>query len=189
MSKTSLNINGSLLDISSPIVMGIINLTADSFYDGGKIKTDKDLLIKAEKMLAEGATILDVGAYSTRPGAANIPLHIETQNAVNGIKNILVEFPDAIISVDTFRAQVAKQAIENGASIINDVSGGNLDSEMFDTVANLDVPYIIMHMRGNPKTMSQLTQYDNLISEIIDYFNRKIKLLSSKGVSDVIIDP
>jgi dihydropteroate synthase len=189
MSKTSLNINGSLLDISSPIVMGIINLTADSFYDGGKIKTDKDLLIKAEKMLAEGAAILDVGAYSTRPGALDIPLQVETQNAVNGIQNIIKEFPNAIISVDTFRSEVGKQSIENGASIINDVSGGNLDSEMFDRVASLNVPYIMMHMRGNPQTMSQLTQYDNLISEIIDYFNNKIKLLNSKGVSDVIIDP
>lgn len=189
MSKTSLNIDGSLLDISRPIVMGIINLTADSFYDGGKIKTDKDLLMKVEKMLAEGATILDVGAYSTRPGAADIPLQVETQNAVYGIQSILKEFPEAIISVDTFRSEVGMKAIENGASIINDVSGGNLDSKMFDTVATLNVPYIIMHTRGNPQTMSQLTQYDNLISEIIDYFNHKIKLLNNKGVSDVIIDP
>ena len=189
MSKTSLNIDGSLLDISRPIVMGIINLTADSFYDGGKIKTDRDLVMKAEKMLAEGATILDVGAYSTRPGAADISMQIESQNAVNGIQSILKEFPEAIISVDTFRSEVGKKAIENGASIINDVSGGNLDSKMFDTVASLNVPYIMMHMRGNPQTMSQLTQYDNLISEIIDYFNHKIKLLNNKGVSDVIVDP
>lgn len=189
MSKKSLNINGSLLDISSPIVMGIINLTADSFYDGGKIKTNKNLLDKVEKMLAEGAAILDVGAYSTRPGAADIPLEVEMQNAVNGIQSILSEFPDVIVSVDTFRSAVGKQAIENGASIINDVSGGNLDGQMFDTVASLNVPYIMMHMRGNPQTMSELTQYDNLISEIIDYFNNKIKLLNNKGVSDVIIDP
>ena len=189
MAKTSLNIKGSLLDISSPIVMGIINLTADSFYDGGKIKTDKDLLIKTSRMLAEGATILDVGAYSTRPGALDIPLQVETQNAVTGIQSILKEFPDAIISVDTFRSEVGKQSIRNGASIINDVSGGNLDNEMFDTVGSLNVPYIMMHMRGNPQTMSQLTQYDNLITEIIDYFNNKIKSLNSKGISDVIIDP
>lgn len=189
MSKISLNIDGSLLDISTPIVMGIINLTADSFYDGGKIKTDQDLLTKAEKMLAEGATILDVGAYSTRPGSTDIPIKMEVENAVVGIKSIRKEFPEALISVDTFRSEVARCAIENGASIINDVSGGGLDKKMFDTVAGLKVPYIMMHMRGNPQTMSQLTQYDNLISEIIDYFNSRIKLLNNKGVSDVIIDP
>ena len=189
MSKTSLNIDSSLLDISRPIVMGIINLTADSFYDGGKIKTDQDLLTKAEKMLVEGAAILDVGAYSTRPGATDISIEMEVSNAVDGIKSIRKEFPEALISVDTFRSEVARCAIENGASIINDVSGGGLDKKMFDTVAGLKVPYIMTHMRGNPQTMSQLTQYDNLISEIIDYFNSRIKLLNNKGVSDVIIDP
>lgn len=170
MPKTSINIKGSLLDISNPIAMGIINLTADSFYDGGKIKSDKDLIHKAEKMLSEGASILDVGAYSTRPGASDIPIEVEAQNAISGIKSILKEFPKAVISVDTFRSQVVKLAIDNGASIINDVSAGNLDSKMFDLVADIKVPYIMMHMRGNPQTMNELTQYDNLILEIIDYF-------------------
>ncbi|MEQ6120805.1 dihydropteroate synthase [Reichenbachiella sp. MALMAid0571] len=189
MPKSSLNINGSLLDISSPVVMGIINLTADSFYDGGKIKNDQDLLGKAEKMLSEGAAILDVGAYSSRPGAVDIPVETEANNAIHGVESILKEFPEAVISIDTFRSEVAKQTIENGVSIVNDISAGGLDDKMFETVADLKVPYIMMHMRGNPQTMSKLTVYDNLISEIIDYFNARIKLLNAQGVSDVIIDP
>ncbi|MEQ9285813.1 MAG: dihydropteroate synthase [Cyclobacteriaceae bacterium] len=189
MSKTYLNIKGSLLDISRPSVMGIINLTADSFYDGGKIKNDKDLLLKAEKMLSEGATFLDVGAYSSRPGAVDIPVDTERENAVNGIKTILNEFPEALISIDSFRSQVARAAIDHGASVINDISAGALDKDMFDTVATLKVPYIMMHMKGNPQNMVKLSQYKDLISEIIDYFNGRIKLLYSKGVSDVVIDP
>ena len=189
MPKSSLNINGSLLDISSPIAMGIINLTADSFYDGGKIKNDKDLLNKAEKMLSEGAAILDVGAYSSRPGATDIPVETELTNAIRGIQAILKEFPKALISIDTFRSEVARRTIENGSSIVNDISAGGLDEKMFETVADLKVPYIMMHMRGNPQTMSKLTGYDNLISEIIDYFNARINLLNAQGVSDVVLDP
>lgn len=189
MPKSSLNINGSLLDISSPVVMGIINLTADSFYDGGKIKNDKDLLTKVDKMLSEGAAILDVGAYSSRPGATDIPVETEVNNAIRGIQAILKEFPKAVVSIDTFRSEVARRTIENGASIVNDISAGGLDDKMFETVADLKVPYIMMHMRGNPQTMSKLTGYDNLISEIIDYFNARIKLLNAQGVSDVVIDP
>lgn len=189
MPKTSINIKGSLKDISRPVVMGIINLTADSFYDGGKIKSDKDLLLKAEKMLSEGAMFLDVGAYSSRPGAVDIPLGTEMENAINGIKTILKEFPQALISIDTFRSQVARAAIDHGASVINDISAGGLDKDMFDTVASLRVPYIMMHMKGNPRSMAKLSQYKDLISEIIDYFNGRIKLLNSTGVSDVIIDP
>lgn len=189
MLNRSLNIKGALLDISSPIVMGIINLTADSFYDGGKIKSDKDLLDKAEKMLSEGATILDVGAYSSRPGANDIPIEIELKNSIAGIRTILDEFPKAIISIDSFRSEVCTAGIEIGGSIINDISGGALDSKMFDTVAELRVPYIMMHMRGNPQTMAELTDYKDLVSDIIDYFNEKINLLHAKGVHDIIIDP
>ena len=184
-----INIKGELVALSSPKVMGIINLTADSFYDGGKIKTDQDLLNKVEKMLVEGADILDVGAYSSRPGATDIPMRDEWDAAVDGIDAILKHFPEAIISIDTFRATVAKGAWEHGASIINDISGGNLDAGMFDLVAELNVPYIMMHMRGNPQTMASLTDYDNLITEIIDYFNAKVKELRSRGVKDIIIDP
>jgi len=169
--------------------MGIINLTADSFYDGGKIKTDKDLLNKTEIMLSEGATILDVGAYSSRPGATDIPLETELKNSLAGIEVILEKFPEAIISIDSFRSPVCKSGIKHGASIINDISGGELDPEMFDTVAELRAPYIMMHMRGNPQTMTQLTDYNDLVSDIIDYFNEKINLLHAKGVHDIIIDP
>ena len=189
MTKTTLNIKGELLDISSPVIMGIINLTADSFYDGGKIKSDRDLLLKAEKMIGEGAAILDVGAYSSRPGADDVPIELEIKNSTAGINTILKEFPKAIVSVDSFRAKVAQSGIENGASIINDISGGDLDSDMYDTVAALKVPYIMMHMRGNPQTMSQLTEYEDLASEVIDYFNLKVNQLKSKGVTDIILDP
>ena len=185
----SLNIRGELLDLSTPKVMGIINLTADSFYDGGKIKSDKDLLKKAERMLAEGAAILDIGAYSSRPGASDIPVEQELKNALNGIRSILKEFPNTTISIDSFRSDVARECVESGASIINDISGGNLDNNMIDTVAELKVPYIMMHMRGKPQTMSNLTDYEDLLSEIIDYFNARINVLLEKGVSDVVVDP
>lgn len=184
-----INIKGELMALSSPKVMGIINLTADSFYDGGKIKSDKDLLTKVEKMIAEGVDILDVGAYSSRPGATDIPMREEWDAAVDGIDAILKHFPDAIISIDTFRATVAKGAWEHGASIVNDISAGSLDKGMFDLIAELNVPYIMMHMRGNPQTMASLTDYDHLVTEIIDYFNAKVKDLRSRGVKDIIIDP
>ena len=187
--KWKINVGGSLIDLHEPLVMGIINLTADSFYDGGKIKSDKDLLEKVEKMMSEGVDLFDVGAYSTRPGAKDIPVSEERSNSVNGISTILDEFPSAVISCDTFRSEVASAAIEAGAGIVNDVSAGQLDDQMFKVVSELRVPYIMMHMRGNPKTMMQLTDYDDLISEIIDYFNDKIVQLKKRGVADIIIDP
>ncbi|MEP2026197.1 MAG: dihydropteroate synthase [Reichenbachiella sp.] len=184
-----INIKGELMALSMPKVMGIINLTADSFYDGGKIKSDKDLLIKVEKMVAEGVDILDVGAYSSRPGATDISMRDEWDAAITGIDAILKQFPEAVISIDSFRSTVAKGAWEHGASIVNDISAGNLDATMFDVIAEINVPYIMMHMRGNPQTMTQLTGYDHLVSEIIDYFNAKAKELRSRGVKDIIIDP
>lgn len=187
--KWQINVDGRLIDLSTPAVMGIVNLTADSFYDGGKIKSDKDLLNKAERMLAEGATILDVGAYSSRPGADDIPLDTEMNNAQKGIQTLLKEFPNAVISVDTFRSEVARRAIDSGALIVNDISAGHLDDRMIDTVAELKTPYIMMHMRGNPQTMMQLTDYEDLISEIIHYFNERINVLTARGVGDIIIDP
>ncbi len=177
------------MNLSRPVVMGIINLTSDSFYDGGKIKNDSDLLTQAEGMLAAGAAILDIGAYSSRPGASDIPEAEETRRAVSGVETVLKEFPDAVLSVDTFRSTVAREAVLQGASIINDISAGALSSDMAETVAALKVPYIMMHMKGNPQTMANLSDYNNLISEIIDYFNGRIKLLNSLGVPDVIIDP
>lgn len=184
-----INIKGKLMALSSPKVMGIINLTADSFYDGGKIKSDQDLLAKVENMLADGVDILDVGAYSSRPGATDIPMREEWDAAVSGIDLILDQFPEAIISIDTFRATVAKGALEHGASLVNDISGGSLDQGMFDVIEGAHVPYIMMHMRGNPQTMSNLTDYDHLVSDIIDYFNEKVTALRARGVKDIIIDP
>ncbi|MEO9965152.1 MAG: dihydropteroate synthase [Reichenbachiella sp.] len=180
---------GQLMALSEPKIMGIINLTADSFYDGGKIKSDRDLMTKVEKMIAEGVDILDVGAYSSRPGAEDIPMRDEWDAAMSGIDTILGHFPDTVISIDTFRATVAEGALEHGAALINDISGGDLDSRMFDVVAKASVPYIMMHMRGNPRTMSNLTDYDELVSDIIDYFNAKVAVLKSMGVNDIIIDP
>ena len=177
------------MDLSVPKVMGIINLTADSFYDGGKIKSDKDLLTKVEKMIAEGVDIMDVGAYSSRPGAIDIPEETERQNATEGIKSILKEYPEAVISIDTFRSSVAKACLDAGAKIVNDISGGSLDEGMFDFLEEVNVPYIMMHMRGNPQTMTQLTEYDDLINDIIDYFNAKVTELNQRGVKDIIIDP
>lgn len=177
------------LSLADPRVMGIINLTADSFYDGGKIKSDLDLLNKVERMTREGVDILDIGAYSSRPGAKDIPLEDERKSAATGIESILKNFPNAILSIDTFRSQVAKEALEHGASIINDISGGSLDEAMFDLVAESKAPYIMMHMRGNPQTMTGLTDYSDMVSQIIDYFKDKINDLRNRGVKDIIIDP
>jgi len=177
------------MDLSIPKVMGIVNLTADSFYDGGKIKSDLELLTKVEKMTAEGVDILDVGAYSSRPGAQDIPLKIELKNAVNGVDTILRDFPDCTISIDSFRSKVAKSCLDHGAAIVNDISAGALDEKMFDLIAARNVPYLMMHMRGNPQTMAQLTDYDDLLTEIIDYFNEKVQRLTEMGVSDIVLDP
>lgn len=184
-----INVKGKLMALSSPKVMGIINLTADSFYDGGKIKSDSELLTKVEEMLQDGVDILDVGAYSSRPGAIDIPMREEWDAAVDGIDSILKHFPESVISIDTFRSTVAKGALEHGACIVNDISGGNLDNGMFDLLSEVNAPYIMMHMKGNPQTMVNLTDYHHLVSEIIDYFNAKVKKLKSLGVKDIIIDP
>lgn len=184
-----INVRGVLMDLSAPKAMGIVNLTADSFYDGGKIKSDADLLKKVEKMSIEGVDILDIGAYSSRPGSIDIPMELEMKNAVNGIQSIKREFPNSVISIDTFRSAVAKKCLDYGADLINDISGGELDPAMFDLVEKVNVPYIIMHMRGNPQTMTQLTTYDHLIADIIDYFNEKVVELNRRAVKDIILDP
>lgn len=188
-SAKTLNVNGKLVDLSSPAVMGILNITADSFFAGSRFIAETEILKQAEKMLSEGATFLDVGGYSSRPGATDISVDEELQRAVSAIKSIIKEFPSALISIDTFRAEVARQAVREGASIINDISAGELDQNMFKTVAELKVPYIAMHMRGTPQTMKELTNYSNLIKEVFDYFVVKIDQLKKLGVNDVIIDP
>ncbi|QQX78139.1 dihydropteroate synthase [Aequorivita iocasae] len=169
--------------------MGIINITPDSFYDGGKTFSEKEILKQAKKLLSEGATFLDVGGYSTRPGAEEVSEKDEIERAAGAIETILKSFPQALISVDTFRSEVAKKAVEAGAAIVNDVSGGTLDAEMYKVVAKLKVPYILMHMRGNPKTMAKLTEYKNVTIDVLKDLAEKIALAKSEGINDIIADP
>lgn len=185
----TLNLGGRLMDLNTPCVMGILNITPDSFFEGSRVTTEQAILNQAEKMLAEGAAILDIGGYSSRPGAEHISEVEETERAVSAIKLIHTHFPSAILSIDTFRSNVARQAVSEGASIINDISAGELDKAMFETVAKLGVPYIAMHMRGTPQTMKTLTEYNNLITEVASYFSEKINTLHQLGIKDIIIDP
>ena len=185
----TLNCRGTLIDLSIPKVMGIINVTPDSFYDGGKTFSEKEILKQAERMLSEGATFLDVGGYSTRPGAEEISETEEIRRVVESVESMLKRFPEALISVDTFRSEVAKKAVEAGAAMVNDVSGGTLDAKMYKTVAKLKVPYILMHMRGNPKTMAKLTDYKNVTIEVLKDLAEKITLARAEGINDIVADP
>ncbi|WP_064197079.1 MULTISPECIES: dihydropteroate synthase [Emticicia] len=179
-----------LIDLSSPKIMGILNITPDSFFAKSRYNADIDLLIeKAAEMLKQGATFIDIGGYSTRPNAAEVSTNEEIDRVVPAIEAIVKNLPDAILSIDTFRSKVAQAAIHAGAAIINDIAGGNLDEFMFKTVAELNVPYILMHSRGNPQTMNSLNQYDNLTLEIIHELNEKVLQLRLLGVKDIIIDP
>ncbi len=187
--KNTLNAGGNILDLGKPVVMGILNLTPDSFYDGGVYFTEKEALKRAEQILSEGGTIIDMGAYSSRPGAVDISPEEELERLIPALKAIVKEFPEAVISADTFRAAVAEQAVSEGAAIINDISGGGLDNKMFETVARLKVPYILMHMRGNPETMTKLTDYEDVLKEVLNYFSEKVYALRLLGVKDIIIDP
>jgi dihydropteroate synthase len=185
----TLNCKGRLLVVDKPLVMGIINLTPDSFYEGSRFNSPDDILKQVEKMLSEGADILDFGAQSTRPGSDRITDDEELRRLIPSLEIIVKNFPDAIISADTYYAKVAKEAVSTGASIINDISGGNMDTRMIDTVATLNVPYILMHMNGEPGTMQKKPDYNNVTREILDYFIFKITVLRKKGVHDIIIDP
>jgi dihydropteroate synthase len=185
----TLNIKGRLIDLSTPLVMGIVNVTPDSFYDGGRYNSDKDLLEKVSQMVTDGASIIDVGGYSTRPGAPDISSGEENERVIPAIRAIRKEFPMLLISIDSFRSEVARAAIGEGADLINDVSGGSLDVEMFKTVAALHVPYILMHMKGNPQNMTKQTDYKDLVKEVIDHLQKKIYSLHELGVKDVIVDP
>lgn len=184
----TLNCNGKLIDLSTPKVMGILNCTPDSFYDGGKFKSDSAFLKQVEKMLLEGATFIDVGAYSSKPNAAFVSEEEELNRLLPVIDLILKAFPQTLLSVDTFRSQIAKKAIENGAAIINDISAGKLDDLMLETIAQLQVPFIMMHMKGTPQTMQSLTQYENLVKEIMFYFSERIAVARSLGINDLIVD-
>jgi len=187
--KVTVNAGGKLIDLSKPKVMGIINLTPDSFYAGSRKQSIDAALQQAEKMLKDGADFLDLGAYSSRPGADDISVQEETDRLLPVVEAIVSRYRDVVLSIDTFRAVVAEAAIKAGAHIINDISGGQLDADMFATVARLQVPYILMHMKGNPKTMQQLAGYDDVFAEVYDYFADKYYQLKQLGVHDVIIDP
>ena len=188
-SMHSINCKGKLLTFSRPLVMGILNITPDSFFDGGKNNSLKQAVFQTQKMLDEGADIIDIGAYSSRPNADFVSEETETERLIPIIEMLCKEFPDVVISVDTFRAGVADKAIDAGAAIINDISGGNLDENMFQTVARKQVPYILMHMRGTPKNMQQLTDYDDLVGDMMYYFSEKLEQAYEAGIKDVIIDP
>lgn len=187
--KTTLNVGGKLIDLNQPKVMGIINITPDSFFAGSRKTTVKTAVAQAQKMLADGADILDIGAYSSRPGATDISAQDETDRLLPIIEAITGELPEAVLSIDTFRSSVAFAAIRAGAHIINDVSGGTLDNAMFATAAKLQVPYILMHMKGTPQNMVQQAHYEDVFSEVFDFFTNRYHQLKTLGIHDVIIDP
>jgi dihydropteroate synthase len=187
--KETINCKGELIDLSTPRVMGILNITPDSFYDGGIYKNESEILSQVYVMLKEGATFIDIGAYSSRPNADHVSENEELQRILPILNLVLKEFPEALISIDTFRSEIAEQCITNGAALINDISAGTLDNKMLQTVANLKVPYIMMHMRGTPQTMQQHTQYDNLVKEILFYFSERIASARALGILDLIVDP
>lgn len=186
----SININGELFDLYPPKVMGILNVTPDSFYNGSRCFTEDKIASRIKDIINEGAEMIDIGGYSSRPFADDISHEEEYRRLETGLRLIKEIAPNAIISIDTFRADVARKCIENfGSAIINDISGGTLDENMFDTVADLKVPYILMHMRGNPSTMTQLTEYENVTADVITDLSHKINRLTQLGVNDIIIDP
>ena len=185
----TINCNGILVDLTPPKVMGILNVTPNSFYDGGKHKEINAIIHQVDKMLTEGAYFIDIGAYSSKPSAEFVSESEEINRLLPIINELVATFPNIILSVDTFRANVAKAAVEHGVAIVNDISAGLLDDKMLETVAELKVPYIMMHMRGNPQTMSDLTDYDDIVKEMISYFSERISKARSFGISDIVIDP
>lgn len=185
----AINCKGNLINLSAPKVMGILNITPDSFYDGGKLKNDLTVLTQVEKMLDQGASFLDIGGYSSRPGAKHIAESEELQRVVPTVELILKKFPNAVISVDTFRSAVARLSVEAGAAIVNDISAGRLDEKMISTVAELQVPYVMMHLRGTPQNMKSLTDYEDVTLDVLQYFSEKIALARQAGINDVIVDP
>lgn len=187
--KSTLNVRGKLLDLSKPKIMGILNLTPDSFYDGGRNNNLHDALKKTEQILSEGADLIDIGAYSSRPGAEHISEETESERLIPVLRAIVSEFPDAILSIDTFRSGIARTAVNEGAGIINDISAGSMDNEMFQTIATLGVPYIMMHMKGTPQTMASQNDYEDITTEVCQYFASRIQKLKNLGVNDLIVDP
>lgn len=186
----TINVGGKLLDLGEPQVMGILNVTPDSFYGKSRKQSDEEIAARVRSVLQEGGCMIDIGAYSTRQGAADVPVETEMSRLRHGLGILRREAPDAIVSVDTFRADVARMCVEEyGVQIVNDISGGELDDRMFDTVARLGVPYILMHIKGNPQNMQDNPQYDDLMCEMLVYFGSKVQRLHEMGVKDIILDP
>jgi len=185
----TINCKGSIIDLSTPKVMGILNITPDSFYDGGRYKKESHILNQTKNMLDEGATFIDVGGYSSRPGADHVSEQDEIARVIPVVKLLVEKFPDILISIDTFRGSVAKAAIEAGAALVNDISAGQLDNEMIPTIGHLNVPYIMMHMKGTPQNMQENTKYDDILTDINFYFSERIAEARTHKINDIIIDP
>lgn len=184
-----MNCKGQLINLCTPHIMGILNVTPNSFFDGGKYKNESEILLQVEKMQIEGATFIDIGAYSTKPNADFVSEEAELNRIVPVVDLILQHFPEMLLSIDTFRSAVAKACIESGAALINDISAGNLDDKMMEIIAKYKVPYIIMHTRGTPQTMQTLTDYENIVKEMLFYFSEKVARARSFGINDLILDP
>jgi len=185
----TINCKGQLVDLSKPKVMGILNITPNSFFDGGMYKNENQLLERVEKMLTEGAAFIDAGAYSSKPNAEFVSEEEEISRIIPVVILLQKHFPDILLSIDTFRAEVARVCIENGAAIINDISAGKLDEKMLETIAKYQVPYIMMHMKGTPQTMQTFTQYENIIKEMMFYFSERVAVARALGIHDLIVDP
>ena len=189
LKNTLINCKGNLLNLDEPCIMGILNVTPDSFFDGGSYLSEEEIVTQVKKHLDEGAAIIDVGGYSTKPEAAFVSEEDELSRVLPIIKLIHQEFPECIISIDTFRSKIAEKAVENGANIINDISAGSMDKQLFDCVANLNVPYILMHMQGTPENMQKAPSYQHVTQEVMSFLSEKVDILTKKGVNDIIIDP
>lgn len=190
ISPTYINVKGRLLDLTTPQVMGILNVTPDSFYSGSRMQTQEEIAVRVRQIIDEGASIIDIGAYSSRPNAEHITAGEEMNRLRTGLEIVNRNHPNAIVSVDTFRADVAEQCVKDyGVAIVNDIAAGEMDDRMFETVARLGVPYIMMHMQGTPQNMQKEPHYDNLIKEVFIYFARKVQQLRDLGMKDIILDP
>ena len=186
--QSTLNLNGKILDLSVPAILGVLNATPDSFFAGSRTTDPGEMTDRAGQMLAHGATFIDIGGYSTRPGASDVPESEEADRVLPVLESLVKNFPGIRISIDTFRSSIARQAVQAGAVLVNDISGGQADAAMFETVSHLGVPYVLMHSRGTPQTMTQLNEYDDILQEIFAYFEEKIYLLRQLGQKDIILD-
>ena len=185
----TINCKGQIIDLSTPKIMGILNITPNSFYDGGKYSLENNAIAQVEKMLKEGATFIDIGVYSSKPNAELVSEEEELNRITPVVKTLIKEFPEALLSIDTFRSTVAQECINNGAALINDISAGSLDKKMMEVIASNNVPYIMMHLRGTPQTMQDQTNYEHIINEILTYFSDKVNKARGLGINELIIDP